>query len=584
MERSRRAATAAVPPLAFSLILAIAMESGALAQDTEHGPSPNVQGASQLYFGREARQLLAQQYDLGIPPVAERPLVEGPRIRVIEFNIVGLTERLTNGITASGINAVLTRNFATQPLEGWTMSELQGVADDVTSYYRERGFILAQAFVPAQEVREGLVTMQIVEGSLGSVTVDGNRSYQTQALLGPFQGLVQQPINQVDIEEALLTLQDYPGLTVFGTFRQGQTLGNTDLLVSVRDEDRFYVRPNIDNYGSEYTGDQRFMVQFGVNNISGGGDRVSGYVLKTGSPSNGDYYGIQYEAQTMSAKNAFGFGVAENTFDVQALGTGTATNLVHGEVKQSNFFYERRFANRRRLRLDGTLDIARKDADIIQPGADPRDELSVLSYMLDYYSVGSRQRGINVGYLRVTGGDNEGPFPSRVGGSGAIAEGSYSKFDFLYQRMQRIGDNHALLLRLGGQKSSDLLVSLEQFPIGGPVNVRAYPVAEALVDTGGAATLEWIIDAPGFANRPIGPRTWGDIFQLSFFYDYGGGELNDPLANQREKYNFRGYGMGLQFSVSDKFYLRVDGAKPDTAIEPSNGKDPQYYVSFSYTF
>jgi hemolysin activation/secretion protein len=584
MDRSRLAAKAAVPPFAFSLIFAIAMESGALAQETEHGPSPNAQGGTQLYFGREARQLLAQEYNLGIPPLAERPLVEGPRIRVIEFNIVGLTERPTNDISAAGINAVLTRNFAVQPIEGWTLSELQGVADDITNYYRERGLILAQVFIPAQDVKEGLVTLQIVEGSLGNVTVDGNRSYQTDSILGPFEGLIEQPINQVDIEEALLTLQDYPGLMVFGTFRQGQTLGNTDLVVSVRDEDRFYIRPSIDNYGSEFTGDQRFMLQFGVNNITGGGDRISGYVLKTASPSNGDYYGLQYEAQTKNAKNAFGFGVAENTFDVRAVATATNPDLVHGEVQQSNFFYERRFANRRRFRLDGTLDIAQKDADIVQPGADPRDELSVLSYMLDFYTVGSRQRGINLGYFRVTGGDNGGPLPSRVGGSGAIAEGGYSKFDFLYQRMQRIGDNHALLLRLGGQQSSDLLVSLEQYPIGGPVNVRAYPVAEALVDTGGAATLEWIIDAPGFANRPIGPRTWGDIFQLSFFYDYGGGELNDPLANQSEKYNFRGYGMGLQFSVSEKFYLRIDGAKPDTAIEPSNGKDPQYYVSFNYTF
>ena len=164
MDRSRRAATAVVPPFVFSLFFAVAMGRDALAQETQHSLTPNVQSGSQLYFDREARQLLAQQYDLPIPPVSERPVVGGQRIRVIEFNIVGLTERPEHDINAQGINAVLTRNFAVQPLEGWTMFELQQVAEDVTEYYRERGFIVARAFIPAQEVKEGLVTMQIVEG------------------------------------------------------------------------------------------------------------------------------------------------------------------------------------------------------------------------------------------------------------------------------------------------------------------------------------------------------------------------------------------------------------------------------------
>ncbi len=586
MDRSRRAAKAAVPPFAFSLILATALTCSAQAQDFSHGPLMNgaaAPGGAQKYLGSGARELLAQIYDAPIPPLAERPLTGGSRVRVIEFTITGLTERPERDISVEGVNAVLTRHLATQPLEGYTMAELQDVADDITTYYRERGLILAQAFVPAQDVKEGGVTLQIVEGSLGAVTVDGNQIYQTDNILGPFTGLVEQPINQVDIEEALLTLQDFPGLTVFGTFRQGQTLGNTELVVSVRDEDRFYLRPSVDNYGSEFTGDVRAMLQFGVNNPFGASDRITGYVLQTESPSNGKYYGLEYEAQTRSAKNAFGFGTAKNNFDVASVGSAN-TNLLQGEVTQHNVFYERRFANQRRFRADGTLDIAQKDAVITQPGEDSQDELLVLSYTLDFYTVGPRQRGINLGYFRVGGGDNSGANPSRIGGSGELAEGTYGKFDFLYQRLQRLGNNHALLLRLGGQYSDDLLVSLEQFPIGGPANVRAYPVAQALVDTGGAATLEWIIDAPGFADRPIGSRTWGDIFQLSFFYDYGGGELNDTVTSQVSKYNLRGYGMALQFSVSDKFYLRIDGAKPDADTLAPNVKDPQYYMSFSYTF
>ena len=108
-------------------------------------------------------------------------------------------------------------------------------------------------------------------------------------------------------------------------------------------------------------------------------------------------------------------------------------------------------------------------------------------------------------------------------------------------------------------------------------------MAEALVDSGGSATLEWIIDAPGFADRPVAGRTWGDVFQLSFYADYARGEINDPLDFQEKRVTLMGYGLGLQFGLSEKFFLRMDAATPHGEEVASNGRDPQYYLSFSYT-
>jgi hemolysin activation/secretion protein len=548
-------------------------------------PPAATPGGAQPFLGGDRIPALAQSGSLEIPPLIERPLglEEGPRVRVANFNLLGAVDRPRSDITLAGIRTILDRHLAVQPPDGYTINQLQAIADDVTLYYRNRGVILAQAFVPAQDVENGVVALQVVEGGLGSVAVEGNRIYSSEAVLGPFEALLNQPIDRDSVEEALLTLQDYPGLTVFGTFREGDQLGDTELLVSVREEDRFSITPSFDNYGNEFTGDMRSMVQFQINNPVGVADRLSGYVLRTANPSNGTYGGLDYQVTTLNGKNVIGLGAAHNQFDVTDSSLGIDFGL-EGTVKQANVFHRRRFANRRTFRADGTLDFARRDAVIDQSGQNPHDELLTLSYTFDYYAVGSRQRGINLGYFRAIGGDNKGALPSRVGAGGDVADGSYGKLEFGYQRLQRIGDHHALLLRLDGQHSSDLLVSLEQYVIGGPANVRAYPVAEALIDRGGSATLEWIIDAPGFADRPLGGRTWGDVFQLSFFVDYAGGEVNDPLPNQDRNVNLRGYGLGLQFSVSQKFYVRIDAATPDGDRLPSNGKDPQYYMSARFTF
>ena len=48
---------------------------------------------------------------------------------------------------------------------------IETVADTITQYYRERGFILAKAYIPQQQVRDGVVSLNIMLGKLGSVEV-----------------------------------------------------------------------------------------------------------------------------------------------------------------------------------------------------------------------------------------------------------------------------------------------------------------------------------------------------------------------------------------------------------------------------
>jgi hemolysin activation/secretion protein len=548
-------------------------------------PAAAMPGGAQPLIGRDDIPTLAQVYQLDIPAVVDRPagLEEGPRVRVIDFNLDGVEERPERGLLLTDINYILTRYLAEQPLEGYTINQLQAIADDVEQYYRSKGLVLARAFIPAQDVMLGNITIKVVEGNLGEVTVRGNESYGTQRIVGPFEPLLSQAVDEADVEEALLTLQGYPGLTVFGTFREGNALGETDLVIDVRDEDRFYITPSVDNYGSEFTGQTRGIVQFGWNNPVGATDRLSGYFLKSSDPSNERYYGLEYSLGTINGKTRVGFGAAKNNFAVAAAQIEQELGL-DGEVEQANLYVQRVFANKRGFRADGIFDFAKKETTVTQLGADAHDDLSVFSYTFNYFGVGSHQRGINLGYLRVIAGDNDSLEPSRQGGSGDFATGNYSVFEFGYQRLQRLSENHAILLRLDGQFSNDLLVSLEQYGLGGPANNRAYSVSEALIDSGGAATLEWIIDAPGFAKRQIGNRTWGDIFQVSVFYDYAGGEVNDPLPFQNETINLRGYGLGLQFGISEKFRLRIDAAKAQSELVPVNREDPQYWMSFAYTF
>lgn len=566
------------------------------AATAKHQPQDNRAHSQRANLAQDEAQLLAQsQQDLfEVPPVVERPLgmEEGPRVVVSRFALSGAVDREEQGLRVSDIEAILGNHVRSQPPDGYTINQLQTIADEITRYYRDRQFIIAQAIVPAQEVNDGIVKLQVLEGSLEDIRVEGNTFYKAKVVEGPFRRLQGQPVVQDSIERALLDVQDFPGLTVFGTFTRGDQIGNTDLVVRVREEDRFYITPSVDNWGSEFTGEYRAMVDFQINNLFGLADMTKGYILQTLNPSNGTYGGLSFEFPF--GRNSIGFGGSTNQFDVGGLAALTDLG-VEGTVDQAEIFWNYSFANGRFFSANGRLGVAVKNADTEIPGVTlSEDNLAVASLAFDIFYASRKGRGFTVGSVGIDVGmpDRLGSMDgsgdgnsSRIGGDGERAGGSFEKFWFNLEYLRPFGPNNRLLVRLDGQYTDDILVSLEQYSIGGPRNVRAYTIAEALADTGASATLEWIINAPGFSDKPaFGSRTWGEIFQLSLYVDYAYGELNNPRITEEETVDYSGYGMGLQFNVPGTLYARVDVASPIGSRDAFNDRDPQYYFRMSYTF
>ena len=128
--------------------------------------------------------------------------------------------------------------------------------------------------------------------------------------------------------------------------------------------------------------------------------------------------------------------------------------------------------------------------------------------------------------------------------------------------------------------------------MGGPVNVRAYSVAEFLRDKAVFASVEWIANAPFFADKPaFANRTWGEVLQISAFYDYANGKNNDqtPAVDSTGKRvdaeeTIKGVGAGLQLSLPDRFFARLDVAHRIGGDKPKNNDNTQYWFTLSYQF
>ena len=170
-----------------------------------------------------------------IPAVIDRPFEvdEGPRLAVTQFRFPNARDLPSVDLRVVDLQK-LVDGLRDQRPEGFTIGQLQEVADQVTRFYRGKGLILAQAVLPVQQVQEVTVEIQIFEGVLGRVLTEGNEMYDAVVLQGPFKKLVGEPVTKDAIETALLQLTDFPGLTVFGVFQPGQQVGTADIVLRVQ--------------------------------------------------------------------------------------------------------------------------------------------------------------------------------------------------------------------------------------------------------------------------------------------------------------------------------------------------------------
>jgi hemolysin activation/secretion protein len=538
-----------------------------------------------------------------IPRVYDRPLglEEGPRLIVNRFKLQGAVDRPAHGVKVTEVQAILDGARNAQVERVFSINQLQEAANKVAAYYREHGYILAQAFVPAQQVTNGEVTVQVLEGRLADVLVEGNKGYSAPTLMRPFRSLVGEPLDKDSIESALLTLTNYPGITAFGVLGAGSDVGTTNLTLRVQSEDRFRAETVVDNYGTQFAGEYRGQVTFTFNDPLHRADRLKltglyGASTSQGS-SHGAYGGLDYEIPLFSPNDSLRFVHLTNAYNVGAAAAAVSTADSEGKTRVDELAYRHDFARTRLGSASIGLAFNVKSATFEAPPTVVYDDkLTTARLDAQWERIDTRFRGVNRAALSFTHGFNDllgslaaydpnallaGATVSRLG-----ASGEFNKVTLQLQRLQRITQYTSLVLRVDSQFSNDPLVSLEQFSMGGPDSVRAYPVAEALAEKGGVASLELILGAPGFASRPaFGSNTWGQVLQFSLFADYATGELNAPLLSAQDRnFSLAGAGIAVQFSLPGRVFARLDAATPLTAAVPSNGRDPQLYFRFGMTF
>ena len=119
-----------------------------------------------------------------------RPALGAPGLKVVVtgFKISG------NTIYGSEVLLATVREFVgkEQNIDG-----LNDAATKVRAYYRERGYFLAQAYLPQQEIKDGVIEIAVIEARVGKVAL--NMKQGTRYSEGLVRGIIESHLRQGDI-------------------------------------------------------------------------------------------------------------------------------------------------------------------------------------------------------------------------------------------------------------------------------------------------------------------------------------------------------------------------------------------------
>jgi hemolysin activation/secretion protein len=507
-----------------------------------------------------------------VPPVSERPLDpnSGERIPVRHFAVEGITPNPESNITPEKVQAAA--DVAFKQLSGGaeavelTVGQMVKVSDAVTTYYRNNGYIVAKAFLPVQDIGpDGVVKVQVMEGKVAEVQVEGAKHYSPKVLARPAQGLVGRAPTREAVETAVLYAQDYPGARLFGTFKPGAQTGETKFVMQVLDEDRLSFSGSADNFGTKFTGQYRLQVGADWNNPIGFGDVLDVSVLQAVSPANDTFGSISYRIPMITNGLTASGSASRNAFSVT--GSGFDVLQLEGTIFDYSLGSNWRFIRTRFFNSAAGLTFDRKVSKLTALGTLPitNDNYNMVTLDASADRIDTVFKGID-----------QGSFSFRHGlggevGTGGKGDANFNVFQLRYARLQALAETQTALLRLRYQYTPKALVALEQFAPSGPDGVRAYPVGDFLRDKGLFASLEYRVQAPGFASAagPFG-RTWGDLLQVWLFGDYAQGS-NVGVTNTNV--NLSGYGMSLQLGIPSKYQFLIQAAKPISSQIASDGKN-----------
>ncbi|MEA5464431.1 ShlB/FhaC/HecB family hemolysin secretion/activation protein [Leptothoe sp. PORK10 BA2] len=493
------------------------------------------------------------------PPGSTAPPPEpGPTVMVQSFNVVG-----SSVFDASDFDQVLAP-FVGQSLG---IDQLRQAADSITQLYLNEGYITSRAVLPNQPITDGIVQLQVIEGSLEEIRIeDADRlaNYvRSRIELG-----ANTPLKQSDLEDQLRLLRVDPLIdNIEASLRAGTGLGQSILVVRITEADPLEAHLTLDTDSPVSVGVVRMGANVTYRNPFGIGDqiRAAAYRATTGGSH---LYELSYSAPINAMNGTISARFLPSEFDIISPQNLAALDI-EGDAQVYELTYRQPLVRNPREEFALSLGFRHRDGDTRLLGQDlTSNSATVIQFSQDYlrrdvqgaWALRS-QFNLGVDWLGATNASSPLPDSQFVSWLGQV------------QRAQILNPDHLLILQGDVQFATDTLLGSEQFVTGGRQSVRGYSQNARFGDNGVRLSVE---DRITIQRDESG----APIMLLSPFLDMAAVWNTQSGTTVNDDRFLLGTGVGFTYRPVEGLDLRLDVGVPLVDIDDSAPQDVFIYLDF----
>ena len=509
-------------------------------------------------------------------PREELPKIESERKFYIEHIILEgntiLPKRLINELTAEYENSEL------------SLADIIELADKITDLYHSKGYVTSQSYVPPQTIEDSAVIIKVLEGKYGHFYIEGVEHTNENIIKRRLKKKKNEILDYNELRKDLLYLNRSPDRIVKAILMSGEEPETTDLTIKVKDRPPVHIFTGYDNTGSRTTGNWRLTLGLRDTSLLGWDDDFN---LKWIRSDTYNLYGwiVGYEIPV----NEFGtkLNLSGSYFksrvggDFQDYSIESWSGTFSPSMRHPVFDIDYNSGN-----LEGTLDFGldlKEARTEILSLMDSRDKLRIIKTGFTLKESDSMGRTVvrnelNLSYSNFLHSMDDGDEHASREGAG----GKFIKYNYAFSRINALPLSATLLLNVEGQATNSLLVSSEQYRIGGMYTVRGYAEGDALGDYGNNASVEVrypLYPIPDdFHIYGFHPRRG---IQGTAFVDWGFAHFKDPTTADRHNSNLLGIGFGGRLNFMNCINGRYDIAWP-VGDSSTYGRSPRAHMYFSF--